>query len=873
MTDSDGVISYTAVILLAFNRWTNKIEREEIIDFQVARIIFCACILVSFILLGIDWFIAVKVMKTDGVAEAYLNVIAVRWNCIWGGKGKGDSGWKRFLVFSKLTSSRGFHDYIALFTYFSFKGWLRIIVAEGPRVVINALTFISVFKLQTLVKDKNASEGFDKFWTNVSELYKDDKMQVIVLGTMAFTTLLWALAILRLLLASILYGCFLWHAMGEGNNLRGYCKERIDTRMGAIMQKKHDKAVAAEKQKRRSLLRQPTLPLLVSGESQGYHPEAMSSTAKLVPSPPESVRMAPTKVDMNREPTLPKLNREPVVPNISELERGIKSPGAMSGIHHPAPARTMTRRTNESHDGYSTPPPQYGKGQDHPDEYQMQPLPRSHTAQPLNIPPVNNWHDTAMNSPALMMDSPTLISHSAGPRAHTADPYAGAGYDGQGYGANVPGPRSHTAGPGYGGAQQFRGPHIEPPPMSRSGSAAPSERGYGPPPPRSNTAGPMSPAYGPPTPRSNTAGPMHPAYNPQVPRSNTSGPMSPAYHPPPPRSHTATPMDGEYQGPFQSPSFPSTPRSQTPTTPGFVLPFDAPDRSNTAPIEENYYQPPTDPVYARSQTTGPIEHSFPQDITSPTTSTHSNPLSPRQPTTPGPRPYAAKKYIPARLTEHHPESPSDELEKPIQHPTRQWTGENIIPPSPRRFQEERRPSGETLLPLSSQGQGRRPSEKNAEVGGDERRLSEVDRGVESPREEGWVKQRLESPREEGWSQQKQQTPRHVKSPREQAWPMQQQDGDQHRVDSPRAEVWQQQQAQHGVESPRQEAWPQSPHHNQPRVDSPRADGWPQQQQSPRIDSPRQEPRPQQQHPPHAETPLQESWPIQPQQPQDPNQWR
>lgn len=92
------------------------------INFSVARIIFSVCIFFSFILLVFDWYFAIRVIKGDGVADAYMNVIAVRYNCIRGGKGTGDSGWKRYLVFSRLTKSRGLVDYLALFTYFAFKG-------------------------------------------------------------------------------------------------------------------------------------------------------------------------------------------------------------------------------------------------------------------------------------------------------------------------------------------------------------------------------------------------------------------------------------------------------------------------------------------------------------------------------------------------------------------------------------------------------------------------------------------------------------------------------------------------------------------------------------------------------------------------------
>lgn len=189
--------SYTAVILLAFNRWTNDtLEKSGIIDFDVARIVFSVCIFFSIVLLAIDWFRAIRVIKSDGVAEAYMDLIAVGFNCIWGGKGKEDTGWKRFLVFSRLTKSRGVVDYLALFTYFAFKGWVRIIFAEGPRVVINALTFISVTQADVIVHS-GQWDGWDKFGKNVQALYDENKLQVMILGTMAFTSLFWVMAVLR----------------------------------------------------------------------------------------------------------------------------------------------------------------------------------------------------------------------------------------------------------------------------------------------------------------------------------------------------------------------------------------------------------------------------------------------------------------------------------------------------------------------------------------------------------------------------------------------------------------------------------------------------------------------------------------------------
>ncbi|TGZ83214.1 hypothetical protein EX30DRAFT_347494 [Ascodesmis nigricans] len=320
---------YTAVVLLVFNRWTNNLEQQEVINFDIAKWIFCGCIFLSFGLVGYEWIYAIKVIKTDGVAVAYMNAIAVRYNCIRGGPSKGDTGWKRFLVFSRLTKSRGFVDYIALFTYFAFHGWVRVIFAEGPRVVINTLTFISVTAVDKYVTDAdNALNFVEKFIEGFRNLYEEDKVQVIVLCTMGFTTIMWVFSILRLLLSGILYLCFLWHAIG-GKSLHDYCKERIDSRMGEIVKKKHDKALAKEKKKNDNLLRQPTIPLLgadTSSPKKDSDNMSMNSTTFLLsnqPSPPQSSSYLPAN-----------LKREPTLPNISELERGLGAPPPAKSAPH-----------------------------------------------------------------------------------------------------------------------------------------------------------------------------------------------------------------------------------------------------------------------------------------------------------------------------------------------------------------------------------------------------------------------------------------------------------------------------------------------------------------------------------------------------------
>lgn len=112
--------TYTGISLLVFNRWSSQIR--PIIPFEVAKFVFAGCILLSYLLYIVDWFFAIRIIRAGGVADAYMDSFALRWHVIRGGKGEEDTGWRRFLVFAKLTEKRGKRDYIALFTYFSFKG-------------------------------------------------------------------------------------------------------------------------------------------------------------------------------------------------------------------------------------------------------------------------------------------------------------------------------------------------------------------------------------------------------------------------------------------------------------------------------------------------------------------------------------------------------------------------------------------------------------------------------------------------------------------------------------------------------------------------------------------------------------------------------
>ena len=119
-----AVDTFTAVNLLAFDRWSGQIEPA--IPLNISRWIFAGCIILSFVLLFYRWLRAIRVMKGSGVAQSYLDPLAVRIQSVR--MGKEGRGWKRFLVFAELTKSRKGADYVALFTFYSFEGRQSIIV-------------------------------------------------------------------------------------------------------------------------------------------------------------------------------------------------------------------------------------------------------------------------------------------------------------------------------------------------------------------------------------------------------------------------------------------------------------------------------------------------------------------------------------------------------------------------------------------------------------------------------------------------------------------------------------------------------------------------------------------------------------------------
>lgn len=217
--------TYTAVVLLAYSRWPREIQPA--IPFEVSRWLFAACIMFSWLLCAYQWFRAFNVMRKQQVACDYLDPLAAMLQSM--------RSWRRFLVFAELTKSRKGTDYVVLFTYFQFKGALRIIVAEGPRQAINGITLYAVMKSNMTSSNPTKDSGAAQFWINVRILAMQQHAQAAILFTMAFTFFIWVISGISLLFACLAWVLFLWHYV-QNRDLSGWCKRKIEKRLFGIVE-------------------------------------------------------------------------------------------------------------------------------------------------------------------------------------------------------------------------------------------------------------------------------------------------------------------------------------------------------------------------------------------------------------------------------------------------------------------------------------------------------------------------------------------------------------------------------------------------------------------------------------------------------------
>ncbi|KAK1759571.1 pheromone-regulated membrane protein 6 [Echria macrotheca] len=333
-----AVDTFTAYQLIAFDRWSGQIELTQLVPFVVSKWIFSVCIILSFINLAYEHFRAQRIMRRGSVAESFLDSLTARLESIRMGKGR---GWKRFLVFAELTKSKKGAEIIALFTYFSFQSWIRVILCSGPRQVINALTLYSVYNVKLSAEGNNFESSISNFFNKIRLLALEDYRQAVILSGMLFTLIIWLFALLSLLSAAFFFVFFLWFKIPrEDGGLTGFCERKVNKRLKQIVHLKINKAMADDERRKRKA------ELKAAMKNGDDRPMTMQPSLPSIPN-----LSGTTLGGEDKLPEMPTLSRADTMMTLDNSRPG--TPGSFElnamGQKRPAPGRTATMNTTSSY--------------------------------------------------------------------------------------------------------------------------------------------------------------------------------------------------------------------------------------------------------------------------------------------------------------------------------------------------------------------------------------------------------------------------------------------------------------------------------------------------------------------------------------------
>jgi hypothetical protein len=492
------------------------------VPFEVAKWIFAITIIISYVFLIYRGIRAIRVMRSGSVTECYLEPLAAIWQSMR--LTKSGQGWRRFLVFAELTKSKKGANYIALFVYFQFKGALIIIVAQGPRIAINAMTLYAVMQAQIIPGGDHASEdrsGFEQFFMNIKTMVETgNKQETVIYFTMLFSLVIWVIGALGVIFAALFYILFLWHYIPRADNgLTNYCRRKLETRLARIVGKKIKKAIEKEDQKRKeeerraikkgkpdTIRSKPTLPTLGDDDKSSVFGLQRSETFSTIETLPQYTSNAPSRTNtvitnttmtsaVGRKPVLPTLDERPM-PDRSDTQFSTASYGSN------APLLSQAGGIPASSPMPPLPPLDYNAdyfdGQPHmgPPARTFTPVSQPRAGPRPLLPQVDTYSNRRYSQESV---SPVYSSHTNPPFAEFA-PYDNRGpapgplyelspVDNTPTDANMPGHYYSNSN----GSDTYRPPQM--PAVLRTGSPAMSQTSNGPPragtvPPRAGTAPP-----------------------------------------------------------------------------------------------------------------------------------------------------------------------------------------------------------------------------------------------------------------------------------------------------------------------------------------------------------------------------------------------
>jgi hypothetical protein len=278
---------FSGITMLTTKAWSNQIFNncKDIpgcvpISFDVGKWLFVGCILFGFLLLAYESRKSKKIIASRDISYAFTNVMANHYYSL--------RSYDHFCFFDHISNSTKKKDDFAFFIFFTFKTWKRVLLAEGPRQTINALTLWSIY----LSKKKQGN------WYDVTKYFEGNTLSVSALTvTTFFTVVVFVGSLLLLIVAGIGYIPLLCYIQG---NLKEYVCHKVDKRISQII-------------KRRNKERLAKAAALAKKEAMGDFSHLKNKNGELIAQPLP-------------QPTLPNLSVDDDIDDSSSMRKGTPAP-------------------------------------------------------------------------------------------------------------------------------------------------------------------------------------------------------------------------------------------------------------------------------------------------------------------------------------------------------------------------------------------------------------------------------------------------------------------------------------------------------------------------------------------------------------------
>jgi len=309
---------FSAITMLSTTSWSNQIfnnckdiEGCVPISFDVGKWLFVGCIIFSFLLLAYEARKSKKIIASRDISYAFTNVMANNYYSL--------RSYDHFCFFDHISNSTKKKDDFAFFVFFTFKTWKRVMLADGPRQTINALTLWSIY-----LSKKNKGS-----WYDISKYFEGNPLSVSALTvTTFFTVVVFIGSLLLLIVAAVCYIPLLCYIRG---NLKEYVCHKVDKRISQVIKRRQkERLVKAAK--------------LARKEAMGDFSHLKNKKGELIAQPP-------------RQPTLPNV----MVDDDFDDASSTKTPKAPSIHYNQDPYYTSDYKNNTDH----PPMPVYNHGYGH----------------------------------------------------------------------------------------------------------------------------------------------------------------------------------------------------------------------------------------------------------------------------------------------------------------------------------------------------------------------------------------------------------------------------------------------------------------------------------------------------------------------------